>query len=84
MANQKCTVYILRSVRQPTAYYVGSTSNLAARLETHNSGGNTHTAAARPWEVVVTIQFSQESKALTFERYLKSGSGRAFAQTHFR
>ncbi len=42
-----------------------------------------HTVRYRPWCVVVSIDFSTESAARRFERYLKSGSGRAFAKRHF-
>jgi hypothetical protein len=31
----------------------------------------------------VSIEFPTEAQALRFERYLKSGSGRAFAKRHF-
>jgi hypothetical protein len=31
----------------------------------------------------VSIEFLTEKEALRFERYLKSGSGRAFAKRHF-
>jgi putative endonuclease len=31
----------------------------------------------------VVIAFSDEARAIRFERYLKSGSGRAFAKRHF-
>jgi len=37
----------------------------------------------RPWKLVVAVEFATETVALSFERYLKSGSGRAFAQCHF-
>jgi hypothetical protein len=33
--------------------------------------------------LVVSIEFATEQQALRFERYLKSGSGRAFAKRHF-
>jgi hypothetical protein len=33
--------------------------------------------------VIVSIEFPDESAAARFERYLKSGSGRAFATRHF-
>jgi hypothetical protein len=33
--------------------------------------------------VIVSIEFPEERAALRFERYLKSGSGRAFATRHF-
>jgi predicted GIY-YIG superfamily endonuclease len=76
-------VYVLRSLVDPTRYYVGLTSDVARRLETHNSGGSVHTAANRPWQLVAAIEFSNVDSAVKFERYLKSGSGRAFAKRHF-
>jgi predicted GIY-YIG superfamily endonuclease len=76
-------VYVLRSIRYPDRYYAGATSDVARRLEIHNSGGSIHTCALRPWELVVALEFSRESSAIAFEKYLKSGSGRAFAKRHF-
>ena len=38
---------------------------------------------SKPWELVVSIEFTDERRALAFEKYLKSGSGRAFAKRHF-
>ena len=80
----KCTVYILRSVRNPDRFYTGVTSNLRARLDEHNAGRCAPTARDRPWEVDVFVKFRDEGRALAFERYLKSGSGCAFAKRHFR
>lgn len=76
-------VYVLRSVAFPTRYYSGLTSDVRTRLETHNGGGSQHTAASRPWRIVASIEFASESSAAVFEKYLKSGSGRAFAKRHF-
>ena len=76
-------VYIIRSARDSLRYYVGITSDVSRRLSTHNSGGSLHTAELRPWELVAAIEFSKESSAVAFEKYLKSGSGRAFAKRHF-
>jgi hypothetical protein len=42
-----------------------------------------HTAKYRPWRQHVVVEFSTEVAAVAFERYLKSGSGRAFAERHF-
>ena len=78
----KC-VYLLRSLSQPDQHYVGLTADIDARLKAHNTGKVPHTAKYLPWEVVVSISFDDEAKALAFERYLKSGSGRAFARRHF-
>ena len=81
--NPKTVVYLLRSERDPSRLYVGLTSDLVTRLETHNSGGSRYTASSRPWQLLVAVDFSDERTAVAFERYLKSGSGRAFARRHF-
>ena len=83
MVGAKRFVYVLRSVPSPERYYVGLASDVAARLMTHNSGGSQHTAPIRPWELVVSIEFGKERSAVAFEKYLKTGSGRAFAKRHF-
>jgi putative endonuclease len=72
-------VYLLKSVSHPGERYVGLTSDLKARLLAHNAGESLHTAKFRPWELVTYLAFSDEQKAVQFERYLKSGSGRGFA-----
>jgi len=76
-------VYLLRSISDPKRTYIGHTSGLNARLNVHNAGGSPHTAKYRPWEAVVLIGFKHERKAIAFERYLKDGSGHAFARRHF-
>ena len=76
-------VYILRSVSDPHRHYVGATSDVTTRLGFHNAGLSAHTAKCRPWELVVALEFTEEQSARRFEKYLKSGSGRAFAKRHF-
>ena len=76
-------VYILRSDVDPTRHYVGRTSNVDERLEWHNAGPSGYTVQHRPWSVVVSFEFPTEKEAVRFEKYLKSGSGRAFAAKHF-
>jgi predicted GIY-YIG superfamily endonuclease len=75
-------VYIIQSDRNRMRY-VGSTSDVARRVATHNSGGSEFTSPHRPWSVLVSIEFRSEQAAFRFERYLKTGSGRAFAKRHF-
>ena len=72
--------YILQSEAAPESYYVGFTENLQARLKTHNSGQVAHTAKFRPWRIKTAVAFSDRQRAIEFERYLKSASGRAFAK----
>ena len=76
-------VYLLRSLDGTKRPYVGLTSNVPGRLGIHNAGLSSHTAKHRPWELVVSIEFPDEPRAVRFEKYLKSGSGRAFAKRHF-
>lgn len=76
-------VYLIKSLNSPKLFYVGYTTNLDQRLETHNSGGSIHTRKDRPWELVVCMIFKDMSKAKAFELYLKSQSGRAFAKKRF-
>jgi len=75
-------VYLLRSVPNPTQRYIGMTDNLKGRLEDHNAGKSSHTSKYKPWKIVVAVRFEDDSKALAFEKYLKSGSGHAFAKRH--
>ena len=76
-------VYILRSIDFPDQIYIGCTTDLKQRLTTDNEGASPHTAKYRPWELVVFIRFEDNAKAWAFEKYLKSGSVRAFANKHF-
>ena len=73
-------VYLLRSIATPGRNYVGYFDDLRRRLGDHNSGRNVSTATARPWRLQTYVAFSTKSHALAFERYLKSGSGHAFAR----
>jgi len=75
-------VYILQSVDSEDHHYVGATDDLRSRLTRHNAGQVPHTAKFRPWKLKTYVAFSDESKAFAFEKYLKSGSGRAFAKRH--
>ena len=77
------SVYLLQSEDDSARHYVGSTTDPARRLEEHNSGKSVHTNKHKPWKFSVCIEFSDQAKALRFEQYLKSGSGRAFAKKHF-
>lgn len=77
-------VYIIRSESQPWRYYTGLTSNVVARLQAHNGGCSRHTASGVPWRVDVVVEFADEPRAVAFEKYLKSGSGCAFAMRHPR
>ena len=73
-------VYILESESDPKHYYTGFTEDLDSRLKSHNSGQVQHTQKFKPWRIKTAIAFTDQKKALDFEAYLKSPSGRAFAK----
>ncbi|MCD4737137.1 MAG: GIY-YIG nuclease family protein [Bacteroidales bacterium] len=70
-------VYILQN--KEFRKYTGYTQNLNDRLNRHNSGYVAYTKPYRPWKLITYIVFEDKYKAIEFEKYLKSGSGRAFA-----
>jgi predicted GIY-YIG superfamily endonuclease len=73
-------VYILQSEADERRFYSGFTEDLKSRLQKHNDGGAPHTAKFRPWRIKTAIAFGQRERAIEFEKYLKSSSGRAFAR----
>jgi putative endonuclease len=75
-------VYILVSAFDPERHCTGVTEDLHQRLHAHNSGKVPHTSKHRPWRLETAIAFRSREKALAFERYLKTHSGRAFSRRH--
>jgi putative endonuclease len=76
-------VYLLESDAFGGQRYIGLTANLKKRLADHNAGKSPHTSKYMPWRLVTYVAFSDIEKARAFERYLKSGSGHAFAKKRF-
>ena len=76
-------VYLLESEKIPARRYVGFTDDLKQRLADHNAGKSKHTLVGRPWQLITYTAFADRKKARAFERYLKVGSGHAFARRHF-
>ncbi|MCL1785911.1 MAG: GIY-YIG nuclease family protein [Alphaproteobacteria bacterium] len=72
-------VYLIQSDNFPEQRYVGYTADLQKRLNDHNSGSSFHTNKYKPWKLVTYLGFYNEQSALEFEKYLKTGSGQAFA-----
>jgi predicted GIY-YIG superfamily endonuclease len=70
-------VYILRSTTDNNLY-IGSTNDVARRFSEHNSGKVDSTKSRRPFSLEAYFAVKYKSRAVAFERYLKSGSGRAF------
>ena len=74
------TVYIL--LCNDRTYYVGCSSNFDERLKRHEKGYVNYTKTRLPIKPITKIIFYDKYKAYEFERYLKSGSGRAFMKRH--
>lgn len=70
-------VYILKCC--DGTYYIGCTSDLNDRIRRHNRGEVIYTSTRLPMELITHIVFTDKYKAYNFEKYLKSGSGKAFA-----
>ena len=74
-------VYLLQSLTDLERFYTGFTDDLKVRLLKHNSGAVTHTSKYRPWDIKSYVAFSDHGRAFAFEKYQKSGSGRAFPKS---
>ena len=75
-------VYILRSLKDGNLY-IGSTNDLARRLEEHNTGKVPSTKPRRPFVVIYYEAYRSESDARKREHNLKLRK-RAFAQLRNR
>jgi len=63
-------------------HYVGCTVNLKERFIRHKKGYVPSTKHYRPMKLIWCCSFPDRYRAYEFERYLKSGSGRAFSTRH--
>ena len=78
--NSMYYVYLLKC---KDGTYTGCTSNLKERLKRHENGYVIATKDRRPVELENYFAFRDKYRAFEFEKYLKSGSGRAFLKKHF-
>ncbi|OGM32695.1 excinuclease ABC subunit C [Candidatus Woesebacteria bacterium RIFCSPHIGHO2_01_FULL_44_21] len=62
--------------------YTGCTSNLKNRIKRHKEGNIPATKNRLPLKLIFYFAFSEKYIAFDFEKYLKSGSGRAFLKKH--
>ncbi len=76
-------MYYVYSLKCKDGFYVGCTNDLKERIERHQNGNVPATALRLPVKLDFYIAFSDKYKAFEFEKYLKSGSGRAFIKKHF-
>ncbi len=74
-------VYILKCSDNKS--YVGCTNDLKDRTNRHQKGCVPATKNRLPVVLYSYFAFDDENIAFNFEKYLKSGSGRAFMKKHF-
>jgi len=73
-------VYILSC--NDERFYIGCTDDLKDRIIRHNKGHIPATKLRLPIKLIAYFAFSNKYTAFNFEKYLKSGSGRAFMKKH--
>jgi putative endonuclease len=67
-----CYVYVLGSGDAGTLRtYVGWTTNLAVRLEKHNSGKGARSTRGRVWQLLYAERFVNRGEAMSREWHLK-------------
>lgn len=73
-------VYILKCSDNRT--YVGCTNDLRDRIKRHSQKNIPATKDRLPVQLLAYFAFETTNVAFKFEKYLKSGSGRAFLKKH--
>jgi putative endonuclease len=73
------TLYILYSAEKDR-YYVGQTSNLTERLESHRSGISTYTSMASDWELVYTEEYAERLDVVKREIEIKKKKSRKYIE----
>jgi len=76
-------MYYIYSLKCRDGYYVGCTDNIEDRVDRHQKGNVPATANRLPIKLEFYFAIEDKYKAFAFEKYLKSGSGRAFVKKHF-
>lgn len=76
-------VYLIESAHYQGQHYVGITGDLKQRFAHHNEGKSLHTRKFKPWNLVAYFAFAELLTAAEFEKYLKTGSGKAFLKKRF-
>jgi predicted GIY-YIG superfamily endonuclease len=75
-------MHYIYSLKCKDGYYIGCTDNIKDRLERHQKRQVPATAELLPVDLEFYFVVRDKYKAFEFEKYLKSGSGRAFINKH--
>ncbi len=76
-------MYYIYNLKCKDRYYIGCTDNLKDRIGRHKKGQVPATVNRLPIKLYFYFAITDKYKAFEFEKYLKSGSGRAFLNKHF-
>lgn len=76
------SMYYVYSLKCKDGFYIGYTDNISKRLVRHQKGHVPATASRLPVDLEFFFAVNNKYKALKLEKYLKSGSGRAFTNRH--
>lgn len=71
-------VYILKSVKNGKRYTGYTSKDINVRLREHNGGCNKFTRYNRPFMLCYVERYTEKTKAIKREKFLKSGQGRKF------
>ncbi len=76
-------MYYVYNLKCRDGFYTGCTDNLKDRIDRHQKGYISSTRNRLPIKLISYFAFQDKYTAFNFEKYLKSGSGRAFMNKHF-
>lgn len=76
-------MHYVYSLKCKDGYYIGCTDDLKDRIDRHKNGYVTATVNRLPLKLDFYFAIEDKYKAFEFEKYLKSGSGRAFLKKYF-
>lgn len=75
-------MHYIYSLKCKDGFYIGCTNDLDDRVKRHKAGQVDATKNRLPIKLDFYIALDNQYKAFNFEKYLKSGSGRAFIKKH--
>jgi len=76
-------MHYVYSLKCKDGFYIGCTNDLKDRIKRHQKGHVDATKNRLPVKLDFYVALDGGYKAFNFEKYLKSGSGRAFIKRHF-
>ena len=71
--------YIIQSQKNGK-FYTGSCQDIQIRIERHNAGATPSTKSGRPWKLVYSENYENNSDALKREREIKSKKSRKYIE----